>query len=149
MAGALIHRNATPMRGPSAAQWFRMTFALNGWSGDWLGSVHEWHHYHMNTHEVLGVVSGAARLQFDGPQGRVETVHAGDAIVIPAACAHCLIEATDDFEVIGAYPGGLRPDIHNGSGAIAPFPLPVRRDPILGAGRGFVLHIGQAGVLQG
>ena len=141
MSGALIHRNATLMRGLSAAQWFRTTFAVNGWSGDWQGTIHDRHHYHMNTHEVLGVVSGAARVQFGGPHGTVETVSAGDAIVIPAATAHCRIEATEDFEVIGAYPGGTRPDMHWGFGAIAPFALPTHSDPILGPGRGFVLQI--------
>ncbi len=137
MAGAVLHRQNTLLRGEDAAQWFRATFAVNGWSGCWQGGVYDWHHYHANSHEVLGVIAGAAHLQLGGPQGEIAVLEAGDAVVIPAGLAHCLIAASEDFAVIGAYPGGVAPDLIRGYGGFAAAPLAARADPIKGPGRGF------------
>lgn len=56
----------------------------NGWSGEWLGSVHPFHHYHSNTHEVLVVDSGTATLQLGGELGEEVDVGPGDVIILPA-----------------------------------------------------------------
>lgn len=69
-------------------------------------------HFHSNTHEVLCVCSGRARLCFGGEEnpGRVEpVVQAGDIIVLPAGMAHRLLEDTStgsSFEMVGSYPVG-------------------------------------------
>ena len=38
-------------------------------------------------------------------------VEAGDAVIIPAGVSHCNEGASDDLVVVGAYPGGRRPDL--------------------------------------
>lgn len=69
-------------------------------------------HFHSNTHEVLCVCSGRAKLCFGGEEnpGRVEpVVQAGDVIVLPAGMAHRLLDDTSTgsrFEMVGSYPNG-------------------------------------------
>src|SRR5690625_7917277 len=52
----------------------------NNWSGEWLGSVHPYHHYHSNTHEVLAVHSGTAALQL-GEIGRASCRERAEVVV--------------------------------------------------------------------
>ena len=132
-AGPLIHRAV----GEPRAEWFERTFAANGWTGAWRNGVHPWHHYHATTHEVLGCHAGSARIQFGGPDGPIHEIAAGDVVVIPAGLAHCNRGASDDFSVVGAYPGGVAPDMQDGDGdPLADVPRPAC-DPVLGPGRGF------------
>src|SRR5690625_3547429 len=83
----------------------------NGWSGEWLGSVHPFHHYHSNTHEVLAVKEGHATLQLGGEQGEVVEAEKGDVIILPAGYGHKKIEASEDYANYGAYPGGVSFDM--------------------------------------
>ncbi|MCR0983464.1 cupin domain-containing protein [Roseomonas populi] len=107
-------------------------FAGHGWSNAWTDGVFGYHHFHSNAHEVLGVSRGTARVRFGGPSGEVVELRAGDALVIPAGVGHCREWASDDFEVVGAYPGGADYDIRRGDPAeaaevarrIAAVPLP-------------------------
>ena len=57
--------------------------------------------------------------------------------MIPAGLAHRNCGQSEDFSVVGAYPGGLTPDMQEGEGdpSIA-LPRP-DCDPVLGRGRGF------------
>ncbi len=130
----LIHRRACAA--PSAA-WFERCFASNGWTNAWRNGVFDYQHYHSNTHEVLGVYAGHARIQLGGPDGAVHGLAAGDVVVISAGWAHCRISASADFAVVGAYPGGMEPDLIRGHGiADAAVPRPAA-DPVLGPGAGF------------
>ena len=64
-------------------------------------------HFHSNTHEVLIVSAGSAKLCFGGERnpGKVEpVVHKGDVIVVPAGVAHRLLEERGDFSMVGSYP---------------------------------------------
>lgn len=111
----------------------------NGWSGEWLGSVHPFHHYHSNTHEVLVVHSGTATLQLGGELGEKVDVGPGDVIILPAGYGHKMIESDDDYQNYGAYPGGKSFDMCYGESDERPevldniknVPMP-EADPIYG-----------------
>ncbi|MGG3623527.1 cupin domain-containing protein [Bacillus gobiensis] len=114
-------------------------FDQNDWKNSWVGGVFGYHHYHSNTHEVLGVISGEALLQFGGEAGKQVKVTAGDTVVIPAGVGHKKIQSSNDFKVIGAYPGGSGFDLKTGKAEereeaiqnIKEVPLP-KADPLFG-----------------
>ncbi|SDK30530.1 cupin domain-containing protein [Sediminibacillus albus] len=91
-----------------------MIFNGNNWKNSWTGSVFDYHHFHSNTHEVLGVISGHATLTFGGERGKDLKVAAGDVVVIPAGVGHKKVEASNDFKVVGAYPEGRGHDLLTG-----------------------------------
>ena len=86
-------------------------FERHDWSGTWTGDVYDYHHYHTNTHEVLGVKSGQATVLLGGDSGERIDLKAGDVVVLPAGTGHRKIESSDDFAVVGAYPNGSKPDL--------------------------------------
>ena len=112
---------------PSAAGFERL-FLRNGWSGSWRNGVYAYHHYHTTTHEVLGCYAGRAIVRFGGTDGEDVALAAGDAVLIPAGLAHCRIDASADFAVVGAYPGGAQPDLRRGDGEAVD--LPPAPDPV-------------------
>jgi uncharacterized protein YjlB len=134
----VIYRVAVAQSGDLAKD-FERRFAGNGWTNSWRNGVFDYHHYHSNTHEVLGVAKGEARLCFGGEEGEVLSVSAGDVAILPAGTGHKCEWASGDFLVVGAYPDGRDYDIcrgnpaeHDGAVArIANVPLP-KRDPVFG-----------------
>lgn len=133
----LLYRAENPSQGEAAAVWLEETFAANDWTNSWRNGVYPYHHYHSNTHEVLGVYRGSALLHLGGESGREIEVQAGDVIVIPAGTGHKRIMATADFSVVGAYPEGKEPDLHRDripdvEQHIAGVPLPTA-DPVRGS----------------
>lgn len=76
----------------------------------WVYTMYSQTHFHSTTHEVLGVVSGRARLCFGGEENpdRFEpTVEQGDLIIVPAGVGHRLMDDlshTESFKMVGAYP---------------------------------------------
>lgn len=74
----------------------------------WRYTMFRQSHFHSNTHEVLGIADGRAKLCFghpDNPNRVIEIVNRGDVILIPAGVAHCLLEDYHSgFEMVGCYP---------------------------------------------
>jgi uncharacterized protein YjlB len=115
------------------------SFADHGWTNAWRNGVFDFHHFHSNAHEVLGIAAGDVRVAFGGPSGQTVTLRAGDVVVIPAGVAHRNMGQSDDLLVVGAYPGGGDYDLRRGDPAelestqraIAALPMP-DADPVLG-----------------
>ena len=120
-------------------QGIEEVFNRHNWLNSWRGGVFDYHHYHSNTHEALGVSAGSATLQLGGEQGEQVKVKAGDVVVLPAGTGHKKIEATDDFQVVGAYPNGVSYNLKTGNPEERPYvlediqntPLP-QTDPVYG-----------------
>lgn len=108
--------------------------------------MYDFAHYHSNTHEVMGVCSGNSFIELGGPEGPIVGISSGDILVLPAGTAHRKASASEGFSVVGAYPGGIAPDLCHGTREelvhtlrdISRVPAP-HRDPILGADQGAVL----------
>ncbi|WP_118975987.1 cupin [Taibaiella koreensis] len=140
----LLYKHALGESGDQAAA-MEALFARNGWTNSWRNGIYPFHHYHSNTHEVLGIYKGFALLQFGGARGRKLMVQQGDILVIPAGVGHRRLE-DEGLGVVGAYPGGVEPDLLRGApgerpGAdqrIATVALP-EKDPYLGAAAGLLL----------
>src|SRR6478735_4550209 len=65
----IIYRTALKVPGTEAEETFKKLFAENDWTNNWSANVYTFHHYHSTTHEVFGVASGEASLQFGGENG--------------------------------------------------------------------------------
>jgi len=115
------------------------TFNSHNWRNSWTNGVFDYHHYHSNVHEVLGIARGSATLQLGGEQGSLVLVEAGDVIVLPAGTGHKRVAASFDFQVVGAYPNGMDYNLHKGLASERPkvlkeiqaVPLPLT-DPVFG-----------------
>ncbi|HEN8732407.1 TPA: cupin [Pseudomonas putida] len=135
---------------PSGASAFEVLFAAHEWTPLWRDGIFDYHHFHPNAHEALGIVCGWARLTLGGECGQSVSVSVkrGDVLVLPAGTGHRRIECSDDFLVVGAYPHGQedydiqRPDsaAHNRALArIAKVPLP-EQDPVSGIRGALMTH---------
>jgi len=135
----LLYRKIFPTTEDAKASWFKKQFAKNNWTNSWDNGIYSYHHYHSNTHEVLGIYSGSALLHLGGENGSKLNVQAGDVIVIPAGVGHKNLGSSKDFGVVGAYPDGRDWDLLKGEAGerptadknIASLPVP-EFDPILG-----------------
>lgn len=97
----------TPIRivpGYDPAALFEVLFAANGWKPAWRDSIYPYNHFHTQTHEVLGIARGHARLRVGGAKGHLIKVVAGDVFVHPAGVGHRRLSASKDLLVVGGYP---------------------------------------------
>jgi uncharacterized protein YjlB len=117
-----------------APEAFEEMFDRNRWPAAWRDGVFPFHHFHGNSHEVLGVYAGEATVQFGGDEGVVVTAKPGDVIVLPAGTAHKKLSSRGALGIVGAYPEGSDPDTHRGvpAGSVA-VALPAC-DPVHGPG---------------
>ncbi|KAE8444504.1 hypothetical protein EG329_000488 [Mollisiaceae sp. DMI_Dod_QoI] len=81
----------------------------------WRYTMYSTTHFHSNTHEVLCISSGRAKLCFGGEDNpeRVEPlVQKGDVIIVPAGVGHRLLDDfSSGFEMVGSYPQGKQWDM--------------------------------------
>lgn len=84
----------------------RRLFEANGWRGTWTWQVFRHHHFHPDAFEVLAVATGSAVLVIGGEAGRRLEVEAGDVLLLPPGWGHCMLSASPDFTICGAYPPG-------------------------------------------
>lgn len=110
----LVYRDVFDDRGSEGARWLEKRFRQNNWTNSWRNGVFSYHHYHSNTHEVLGVYLGSAKLHMGGESGINIDVSAGDIIIIPAGVGHKNLGSSRDFGVVGAYPNGSSYDLKTG-----------------------------------
>ena len=138
--GLVVMRETDAANAPDPAEWFERRFRENGWGATWRWTVYPYQHYHSTNHEVLGVSCGSATLLLGGDNGMELHVGVGDVIILPAGCGHKRLDASEDFQVVGAYPGGTKPDLlRPGEGdprearrRISNVPVP-KNDPVHGA----------------
>jgi uncharacterized protein YjlB len=136
----LLYEKVPITKAQDPALVFEQRFAENDWTNSWRDGVYSFPHYHSTSHEVLGVYCGTATLRLGGEHGKNVKLNGGDVIVIPAGIAHQNIGATNDFGVVGAYPGGRQWDLLRGLPGerpkadenVAALPMP-DNDPIYGA----------------
>jgi uncharacterized protein YjlB len=135
----LVYHGAVTASGQDPAALFEQLFTAHQWVDCWRNGIYDYHHYHSTTHEVLGIYSGSAKVQFGGPEGVVLEVREGDVVVIPAGVAHKNRGSSNDFGVVGAYPEGYEPDMNYGTTderphadqRISSVPVPLS-DPVYG-----------------
>jgi uncharacterized protein YjlB len=135
----LVYPQALALSSSDPAARFESLFTQNHWPAAWRNGIYGFHHYHSSAHEVLGVFSGSARVQFGGENGIVLEVRACDVVVIPAGVSHKNLGASRNFGVAGAYPKGQKWDMQYGKPGerpaaeqrIARVPMPLA-DPVFG-----------------
>jgi uncharacterized protein YjlB len=101
----LIYKNVFRLPKKSPAAYIENIFEKNDWKNTWRDDIFTYHHYHSNSHEVLGAFTGHCIVQFGGDHGITEELRSGDVVIIPAGVAHKKI-AGEQFKCVGAYPGG-------------------------------------------
>ncbi len=114
-------------------------FSSNGWMRGWIDSIYDFHHFHSNTHEALGIAKGSCDVELGGSSQIVIHLQAGDLLLIPAGVSHKNRASTEDFISAGSYPFDVAYDMHEGKkdeldalkNVISKVPLP-KTDPVFG-----------------
>jgi uncharacterized protein YjlB len=142
----LIYHRVIPPDTVDNAEYLEHLFRTNGWPPQWRYPVYTFTHFHSNTHEVLGVYAGSAKLQLGGEHGKIIEVNVGDVLLLPAGIGHKQISADEDFMLVGAYPPDMKADLCHDelpqlaarTKAVNAVPLPAT-DPVTGHTEGSML----------
>ncbi len=110
----LIYQGALDLPKNDPAAPIEALIHANQWGNDWRNGIFTYHHYHSTAHEALLVFSGSAKVQLGGESGIIETIGAGDVIIIPAGVGHKNLGSSSDFHVVGAYPPRQNVDMNYG-----------------------------------
>ncbi|WP_442864838.1 hypothetical protein [Bosea sp. NBC_00550] len=78
----LVYEAAFSPETPDLAAAMEKRFAENGWPPQWRNGIYDFHHYHSQGHEVLGIAAGSADITLGGPCGRDLTIRAGDVLLL-------------------------------------------------------------------
>jgi len=135
----VIYQGALDLPKDDPAAAIEAMIHANQWGNDWRNGIFSYHHYHSTAHEALLVYGGSAKVQLGGESGVIETIGAGDVIVIPAGVGHKNLGSSSDFYVVGAYPPQQNVDMNYGKAGerprvdqnIAKLALPTT-DPVFG-----------------
>jgi uncharacterized protein YjlB len=110
----LIYQGALDLPKDDPASAIEALIHGHQWGDDWRNGVFNYHHYHSTAHEALLVFGGSAKVQLGGENGVIETIGAGDVIIIPAGVGHKNLGSSSDFHVVGAYPPRQNVDMKYG-----------------------------------
>ncbi|HEY8963535.1 MAG TPA: cupin domain-containing protein [Alphaproteobacteria bacterium] len=135
----LIYRAALDSNASDLPDRMEHLFQLNDWRGNWRNGIFNYHHFHPNAHEVLGIAAGNVDVKLGGEKGEVITLKAGDIVVLPAGTGHKRVSDKQGLVVIGGYPKGqedydICKSLEECPGAqkrISEVPLP-KKDPVYG-----------------
>lgn len=111
----LIYRGALDLPRDDPAAAIEALIHGNDWGNDWRNGIFSYHHYHSTAHEALLIFGGTAKVQLGGESGVIETIGAGDVIIIPAGVGHKNLGSRNDFHLVGAYPPQQIPDMNYGN----------------------------------
>ncbi len=126
----LVYRQVLSEGDHRLAARFEHMFEQHGWAPAWRYTIYDFPHFHSTTHEVIAVFQGSATVQFGDTAGSAFELEAGDVVLIPAGVSHQRLDGTDDFQCVGAYPAGCRPDQVRKDGRGASVAGDVRRVPV-------------------
>ena len=79
-------------------------FERNGYVDGWVNGIMDKHHFHSTAHEALACTKGEVTVQLGGPNGEIIKVRKGDVVLLPAGTSHKKLDASENFEIVGAYP---------------------------------------------
>lgn len=79
-------------------------FEKNGYTDGWIDGIMDRHHFHSTAHEALACTRGEVTVQLGGPNSDIVTVRKGDVVLLPAGTSHKKLDATENFQIVGAYP---------------------------------------------
>jgi uncharacterized protein YjlB len=143
MLPVLIYKKVwkLPRQKNKSAEIIQQHFLSHYWSNSWKNGIYNYHHYHSNTHECIGVAMGSAILILGGPGEKRITIKQGDLLIIPAGVGHKCVSHSTDFLCVGAYPKGKAYDINTGTieeykkalPMLKKIPIPTT-DPVFGKG---------------
>lgn len=79
-------------------------FDRNGYENGWTDGILAKHHFHSKAHEALACTKGQVTVQLGGPNGELYIFKKGDVLLLPAGTSHKKLDASENFQIVGAYP---------------------------------------------
>lgn len=111
----LLYRHCFDLSKNDPCNFIKAIFLHNHWKKPWKNGIYSFHHYHSNTHEVIGICAGSCKIQIGGENGKIFYLEKGDALIIPAGVSHKNLYSTQDFICVGAYPFDIDYDMNKGT----------------------------------
>lgn len=143
----LLYKGVFDLRGKNFADQIKETFQQNSWLRPWVDAIYDFHHYHSNNHEALGIAKGTCTVILGGEEGTLFELEKGDVLILPAGVSHKRLKKSEDFTCVGAYSIDVPYDMKYGKPGekekdkkkIRSLPLP-DTDPVFGPEGPLVKH---------